>query len=222
VSKTILIAPFEGPLALALAEAAREAGWSAALAVAPRRRGDGSREECAVPEGALCVALPYDPASYVSASALVAAACNALGGLDAAVLVADHQAGSVDPGACKPGDLSALVGARCAGPLFLVRELARRFEARRSGSFLLLAPERPRDAASGPAAALADGAFEGLGRGLFAQAAGACWKAFGVIDASGQADLAARYALSLLEEGRGSKAGRWLRHTGKGGLFGAR
>ena len=222
MNKTILIAPFDGPLAGALAQAAREAGWAAALAVAPRpRAAEGARREEEAPAGAGCVALPYDPASYVSAAALVASACNALGDIEVAVLLADRRAGPADLAACKPGELAALVGGACAGPLYLVRELARRFEERRSGAFLLLAQERPRDAEAGPAAALAEGAFEGLGRGLFARAEGAAWRAFGVTDASGQPDRAARYALSLLDEGRTAKSGRWLRFTGKPGLFGS-
>jgi len=235
VSKTILIAPFDGPLAGALAQAAREAGWAAALATAPRRRAEAPRESVRedardepgaerapeAPEaGAGCVALPYDPESYVSTAALVTAACNALGDIDVAVLVADRRADLVDLSAGKPGELGSLVGGLCAGPLYLVRELARRFEARKSGAILLATPERPRDAGAGAVAALAEGAFEGLGRGLFAQAEGSCWRAFGLVDASGQPDRAARYALSLLEDPRGSKAGRWLRYTGKAGLFG--
>jgi hypothetical protein len=39
-------------------------------------------------------------------------------------------------------------------------------------------------------------------------------------DASGQADRVARYALELLSEPKPTKAGRWLRYSGKGGFFG--
>lgn len=233
MNKTILIAPFDGPLAAALAEAAKGGDWHVALAVSPRatppKAGGPKREEAPAqaPEApaenrgaAGAVVLPYDPASYVSASALVTAASNALGEIETAVIVAGPQAGLADLFACKPGEIGALVGARCAGPLYLVRELARRFEARKSGRILLMTSERPKDAVPGPAAALVEGAFEGLGLGLFAQTAGASWSAFGLIDASGQPERAARYALSLLEDPKASKAGRWLRYTGKNGLFG--
>jgi hypothetical protein len=213
VKKTILIAPYEGPLAAALAAEALSAGWSVALGLvraAPQLPGE-------VPEGA--VIIYYEPRSYVSVASLALSARNAQGELDAAVLVFDPAGAKADFLSGRPGDLAALVEGRCAGPLFLARELVRRFEGRR-GSLLLLAPESPRDAALGPLASMADGAFEGLGTGLFAAAAASTWTAYGIRDASGQPDRAARLALELLGEARPAKAGRWLRHTGKSGIFG--
>ena len=227
MSKTILIAPFDGPLASALAEEASAEGWSVALAMARghtaataaessknqgRAAGDGGR--------AGPIAIAYDPRSYVSISALALSAVNALGELDAAALIFDPSAAKADLLGGKPGELAGLVEERCSGPLFLARELLRRFEARKAGSLIFLAPESPRDAALGPAAAMADGAFEGLGKGIFSAAAGASWLAFGLRDASGQPERAARYALELLGLAKGAKAGRWLRYTGKSGLFG--
>lgn len=232
MKKTILIAPFDGPLASAVAAAARGSGWSTALATSPRAAAKGREapaegrpepEGGALPDqpsGVDTVALPYDPASYVSASALIAAARAALGDIDAAVIVSDRGAGGPDFAATKAGELGALVGANCAGPLYLARELARRFESRKAGKLLLLASEPPRDAALGPIAAMTEGAFEGLGRGLFSVAAGSSWAAFGLVDATGEPDRAARYAMALLEDPRASKAGRWLRFTGKSGIFG--
>lgn len=225
MNKTILIAPFDGPLAGALATEAGQAGWSVALALAdaasPASPPQAETDQAQAPGKAAAVILHYDPRSFVSASALVLSAENALGPLSVAVLVFDPAAAKADFLGAKPGELSSLVEERCSGPLFLARELVRRFEARRSGALLLLAPESPRDAALGPAAAMADGAFEGLGSGLFAAAASAAsWSAFGLRDASGQVDRAARYALELLSEPKPSKAGRWLRYTGKSGLFG--
>jgi hypothetical protein len=230
VSKTILIAPFDGPLAAALASEASADGWSVALALArgpaaaradaSKEAGRGDRATDRADDRAGAITLAYDPGSYVSASSLVLSAMNALGELDAAVLVFDPAAAKADFLSGKPGELSALVEERCSGPLFLARELVRRFEARKAGSILLLAPESPRDAAIGPSAAMAGGAFEGLGTGLFSAAAGAAWSAFGLRDASGQSERAARYALDLLGEPKGAKAGRWLRYTGKSGIFG--
>ena len=223
MKKTILIAPFDGPLAAALASEASAAGWSVALALAGGPKADDSAPE-AVPapelESAGAVTIHYEPRSFVSVAALVLSARNALGELDAAVLVSDPAAAKADFLAGKPGELASLVEERCAGPLFLARELARRFEARKSGRILLLAPESPRDAALGAAAALADGAFEGLGTGLFAAAVGAAWSAYGLRDASGSSARAARYALDLLSEPKPAKAGKWLRFTGKSGIFG--
>jgi hypothetical protein len=221
VKKTILIAPFDGPLAAALASEAGAAGWSVALALA--RGASGAAAEGAAGEAgrAGAAAIAYDSRSFVSASSLILSAENALGPLDAAVLVFDPAAANADLLGAKPGELASLVEERCAGPLFLARELVRRFESRRAGRILLLAPESPRDAALGAASAMADGAFEGLGNGLFAaSAASAAWSAYGLRDASGQADRAARFALELLAEPRPAKAGRWLRYSGKSGIFG--
>jgi hypothetical protein len=221
VSKTILIAPFDGPIAAALAAEAARVGWSVAqaLARAPGQAGalpPGPQDDTVV--GA--AALHYDQRSFVSASALVLSAENAFGSIDAAALVFDPASAKADFLSAKPGELAALVEERCAGPLFLARELARRFEARRSGRLMLLAPESPRDAALGPVAAMADGAFEGLGAGLFAAAAAGGWHAYGLRDASGQSDRFVRFAIELLSEARPTKAGRWLRYSGKSGIFG--
>ena len=159
VTKTILIAPFDGPLASALGTEASAQGWSVALAMV---RGPSAAAAAKAAPGV--VTLAYDPRSYVSASSLVLSAINALGGLDAAILILDPASAKADFLSGRPGELSGLVEERCSGPLFLARELVRRFEARKSGAILLLAPENPRDSALGPIASMASGAFEGLGR----------------------------------------------------------
>jgi len=242
VSKTILIAPFDGPIASAMAAEAEAAGWSAALALVgggggePRSadEAEGAGDE-ASPHGgeaaqdggaarglpaSSSVTVPYEPRSFVSASSLVLSAENALGPLAAAVLVFDPAGAKAELLGAKPGELAALVEERCSGPLFLAREIVRRFEARGGGTLLLVAPESPRDAAPGPAASMAEKAFEGLGSGLFAAAASSPWTAYGLRDASGQADRLARFAVELLASPKPSKAGRWLRFSGKAGLFG--
>ncbi|HET7839238.1 MAG TPA: hypothetical protein VFL04_05730 [Rectinemataceae bacterium] len=218
MKKTMLIAPFGGALAAAIAAEARAAGWAVALAMpGPPRAGQEKTED---DPGGDTATLSYNPSSYVSVAALVLSARNALGEIDAAVLVADRGSGGLDLVASKPGDIAALVEEKCAGPLYLARELVRRFEARRSGSILMLSSEPPRDASSGPSTSLVDSAFEGLGRGLFGLSSGASWRAYGVQDASSQADRAARFALGLLGEAKGAKAGRWIRFTGRTGIFG--
>ncbi len=228
MSKTILIAPFEGPLAAALEERARAAGWSAALGLARSGQGGSARPaeapgavKAAEPAGAArAAAFSYDPRSCASAAALVLSAATALGGLDAAVIASPAAAAKADFPGGKPADIAQLVDERCAGPLYLARELARRFEEKGGGRILLFAQESPRDAEAGPAAALAYGAFEGLGKGLFAASTGGNWYAYGLRDSSGAPDRAARLALELLEEARPARAGRWMRFSGKSGLFG--
>jgi hypothetical protein len=214
----MLIAPFEGPLATALAAEARAAGWAIALAMPgpPRPAAEGEGEDASRETAPLA----YNPASFVSVSALLLAARNALGELDAVVLVSDRGTAALDLAACKPGEISALVERKCTGLLYIARELVKRFEARKTGRLLLLCSEPPRDAALGPTTALAEAAFEGLGRGLFEASSGAAWCAYGIQDASSQPERAARYALGLLGDAKTSKAGRWLRFTGRTGIFG--
>lgn len=220
--KTILIAPFEGPLAAALAERALAAGWKAAFGAARRGSGGsaGPSEGRKAAETADAAVIPYNPRSCASVAALVLSAQNALGGLGAAAIVAPAAGTKAQFPADKPADIAELVDERCAGPLYLARELARLFEERGEGRMLLFAQESPRDAEAGPAAALAYGAFEGLGTGLFAASSGTVWSAYGLRDSSGLPDRAARFALELLEESRPARAGRWMRFSGKSGLFG--
>jgi NAD(P)-dependent dehydrogenase (short-subunit alcohol dehydrogenase family) len=230
VRKTILIAPFEGPLAAALAERASAAGWRTVLGLARRQPPQAAARSAetvarasdppSAPTPAGAASIPYDPRSCASAAALVISAANALGDLGAAVIVAGPASAKADFPAGKPADIAQLVDERCAGPLYLAREIVRRFEDKGFGRILLFAQESPRDAEAGPAAAMSYGAFEGLGRGLFAASVGGAWSAYGLRDSSGAPDRAARFALELLEEPRPSKAGRWMRFSGKSGLFG--
>ncbi len=217
MDKTILIAPYEGVLAAALAERARDTGWSVVLAAAQKTT--SNPQNPAPLPGTKVVA--YEPRSCASVSALILSAANALGKeIEAAVIMSGAVTDKADFPAGRPADIAQLVDTHCAGPLYLARELVRRFEERGRGRILLFALENPRDAEAGPPAALVYGAFEGLGRGLFAASSGKTWNAYGLRDAGGQPDRAARFALELLEEGRPARAGRWIRFSGKSGLFG--
>ncbi len=224
----MLIAPFAGPLAAALAAEARAAGWSVALATARRTArvpenagGDQAGEDKAAEDrSGETEALAYNTGSYVSVAGLVLSARTALGEIDAAVLIADRGLGGLDLAAARPGDISVLIEECCSGPLYMARELMKRFEARKAGRIILLSTEPPRDAALGPVAALIDGAFDGLGRGLFAAAAGTAWAAYGVQDAGAQPERTARLVLGLLTDEKPTKSGRWIRFTGRTGIFG--
>ena len=79
MKKTILIAPFDGTLAAALATEARAEGWSVALALA--RGLSAAPAEC--PQD--LVSISYEPRSYVSATSLAISARNAIGELDAVI-----------------------------------------------------------------------------------------------------------------------------------------
>jgi hypothetical protein len=255
VKKTILIAPFEGPFAAALADEARAAGWAVLLArtdapaqAKPTGKPAAGKEAAPLLEPAEprdFAALPWNPSSYISTSSLFLAGKNALGELDAIVLLAESGNARPDLIEGRPGELEAYLTRSAAGPAFLVRETVRSFEARRApgrdsgrdavrdGALVFVdreadSPASPAGSAAaagsgpsaGPAAALAAGAFRGLAEGVFAMSREASWEAFGVIDRTGDDAELARFVLRLLEAKKSGKSGRWLRHTGKSGLFG--
>ena len=64
-------------------------------------------------------------------------------------------------------------------------------------------------------ASLVQGAFRGLGEGLFDHARGAPWTAWGILDRSGRPEAAVDFALRLLDEQKPAKSGRWLPFNGK-------
>ncbi len=187
-------------------------------AAAPQTEETAGQAEAGSAGHAGVTRLFWNPSSYISASALLLAAENAAGALDAAVLFEGPQ--TVDLLSSAPGAIEAEIEGSCLGPAFLARGLIKRFEEQKTGSILLFQTEAPADTPKGPAACLAASAFRGLGDGLFAQARGAGWQAFGIQDSSGSEAEAARFALRLLEEGKSGKAGRWLRFNGKSGIFG--
>jgi len=162
--------------------------------------------------------LSWNPSSYISTTALLLAAQNAVGPLGAAVIFEGGQ--TVDLLSSAPGSIEAEICAGCLGPSFLARGLIRQFEEQKSGSLLLYQKEIPPETPRGPAAALEAAAFRGLGDGLFEQGRGAGWQVFGILDSGGSEAEAARFAFRLLEDGKGGKTGRWLRFNGKSGIFG--
>ena len=234
MNKTILVAPFDGPYAASLVNEARAAGWRVVLAVPETGAAKPSAEAApgrpAGPqEDSDLVTVAWNPASYVSTSALFLAARNAFGagsagesgfaGVDAAVLFSGAHGLRADLVGGKPGEIEACLQRETLGPAHLVRETLRVFEARKAGSIVFVCPE-PEAGALGPAAALAAGAFKGLGDGVFAAAREAAWEAFGVLDKAGLPAETAKLVVKILEERKGGKSGRWLRFTGKTGIFG--
>jgi len=181
------------------------------------------------------LSIPWNPSSYISTGGLLLAARNALGEIHSAIIICDPGAeraagGRSDLFGGTPGGSQAYIEENCLGPALLIRELVRRFRARRSGRILLLYVDREAEAPLGPSQALIAGAFKGLGEGLFSAAKAeaaknastktASWSAFGVADSSGSPEATARFALKLMDDPKAGKAGRWLRFAGKSGIFG--
>jgi len=230
VSKTILVAPYEGPLAAALVSEARAAGWTVAIAVSgvavsgvagSAGPSEAPAGDAAAPSGVTAFVLT--PGSFVSSTTLFMSVRNALGDPDVVAIVSGSAGGGSVGGADlvggKPGEVEAAIQRETLGPAMLAREALRCFGTKKAGRLVLLGAE-PEGEAQGPAAALAAGAFRGLGDGIFAASKEAPWEAFGILDKGDSPSETARFVLRLLEDGRGGKSGRWLRFTGKPGLFG--
>jgi hypothetical protein len=231
VKKTILIAPFAGPLAAAIAKEARSAGYAVAIALPQAGTAQGAiaaGQKAGAPEsgqpeteGASDLAsLAWNPASYISASALLLSARNALGGeIDAAVILSEAGSFRADLVGGKPGEVETVLDRVTVGPALLAREILRGFEARRQGTLVLVSPD-PAEPQRAPIDALAAGAFRGLGDGIFALSESAAYEAFGVLDRSETVPETARFVIRLIDAKKNGKSGRWLRFTGKPGLFG--
>lgn len=215
----MLLAGDPGPWRDALGGAARASGWRVLLAEPGAAEGSPSSAE----GNSADAVLPWNPASYVSAGALSLAASSEAG-IEALILLSAPEKGERSLFDGPPGSLGAAVEARALGPLWLARETIRRFETRKTGKMLLVSvePGSAEGTASGEEAwpAFVGGAFRGFGEALFDRGRGAPWQAWGVIDRGGKPEALAAFALALLEEGKSSKAGRWLPFSGKGGLFG--
>jgi hypothetical protein len=224
VHRTMIIAPFEGDFATKLAAAARAAGWRTALArtSVPGQEGPGE----GLAEGDDPPRLAWNPASYVSAGALSLSAGSRFDDLETLVIVCDPSDSDRSLFESSPGGLGSSIEAAVAGPVFLAREFARLFGARKSGRILMVSVEgapRHEDGAapgSGAFASLVSSAFRGLGEGLFDRARGASWSAWGIVEKSGKHEAAADFALRLLDEQKTTKSGRWLSFNGKAGIFG--
>jgi len=220
VKKTILIAPSSpSPLGAALADEARMAGWRVVLARPDLAQAGASAPPLAHPEDPDFLELPVNPSSYVSVASLILAVGNAFGDLDAAALVQDSATCRLDLLGATAGEVESSLHREVLGPALLARELLRGFSARGRGS-LLMACVEAETGSLGPAACLAASAFRGLGEGIFTASKESPWEAIGILDKGANPQETARLAIRLLGEKKGGKTGRWLKFTGKPGIFG--
>lgn len=227
VAKNMIIAPGEGPAALAIAQAARNAGWRVISARkqgasgSPRAGASASTSPGDLEGGELI--LGWNPASYISAGALAINAVSA-GPIDALVIVSEPEGEGPSLFDGAPGSLAAGLEEASLGPVWIAREMIRRFESVKAGQLLAVSiegfDETPRAPGEAAWPAFVRSAFRGFGEGLFDRARGAAWKAWGIADRGGKPEALAAFAIALLDEGKGAKSGRWLPFNGKSGLFG--
>lgn len=233
MKKTTLVAPYDEPLARAVAVEARVLGRSVA-ALLPgsgdsretRKGKRGESEEAGdrgagphghAPEEA---SIPWNPPSFVSARSAVLDASVRFGSVDEAVLVVSPRPA---PGlAAKPSELERVLQDRVLSVLWLAREILTHFTARGSsagpGRLILVLADRgqaPRD----PVGAAAFGAVSAFAAALAESAPDAPYDVWAVQDSCPQDDLAAQYIRRILEAPPERRPGRALRFTGKNTLF---
>lgn len=208
MKKTTLAVPAGSPRVDAFVAEARVSGRSVIdMAVA------GSAEPQA--------GLGWNPLSFASARAALIEAETALGGsLDELVLFADPPSGPATIVNSTPRDIEHEVLTWAAGYAELIREAARRFAERGSGTIMLTVAAEDR----GPLGSMAAGALLGLAEGLLGNDQGAA-RYLAIRDESGQPDLLARQIVKMLDDGsheRSRERGRAqvLRFGGRSGIFG--
>lgn len=232
MKKTTLVAPYDEPLARAVAAEARVLGRSVAAllpgADAVRQARKGRREESPELEASdtdLRSAseerpIPWNPSSFVSARAAVLEASVRFGSVDEAVLVISP--GSAPGLTAKPAELERILQDRVLSVLWLARELLTHFTARGSaggpGRLIFVLADRgqlPRD----PVGAAAFGAVSSFASALAESAPDAPYDIWTVQDSCPQDDLAAQYLSRILQAPPERRPGRVLRFTGRNPLF---
>jgi len=169
------------------------------------------------PDASVPPPIPWNPLSYASARAAIVEAENALGApLDELVVFVDPPADAATFAELTPRDIEGAVLSGVAGVAELLREAARRFMARGSGTVALVVAARP---GRGPLSAMVAGALDGLSEGLAATGGGSSWRFVAIRDESDQPEPLARFVLRALDEPP-REQGKVLRHTGRSGLFG--
>ncbi len=166
--------------------------------------------------------LPWNPASAVSARALIVGAENRLGRIDEAVLVCAPPAIRLRADELAPAELDQLADDFMKGWFLLVRELALVFRARKAGTLALVLSESAlagnKDDAPDLFGCAAAASFRAFAQGLLASSFKEPYRVLGFssADAADEAGFA-DFVFKSLDDGRG--AGKWNKY-GKGGLFG--
>lgn len=209
----------ESPTITAIERAARARVRTIEMAVAPIA-------SIAVSAGAATGAAAWNPASPVSARAVVVGAENRLVRVDEAILVCAPFAVRRRPDELVPAEMDRLVDDLIKGWYFIVRELAILFRARGKGSLVFVLAEAGtaggRDEIPDLFGAAAAAAFRALAQGLLAASFKESYDVLAFSsDEPGAEDGLGEFVFKTLDEDRKRNTGKWHKY-GKGGLFGLR
>ncbi|MDR1250338.1 MAG: hypothetical protein LBK63_13690 [Treponema sp.] len=170
------------------------------------------------------IRLDWNPGSPVSARALVLAAENRLGRIDAAILACTPPAARKNAEDLKSADIEIIVNDHIKGWFFLAKELAALFRVRGAGSLALAlsgaASGGDRDGVDliGPSVSAS---FSAFAQGLMASSQHDCYDVFGFTVPAGSSsgggdpgDNAGTFIFRTMEDGKRNR-GKWHKYGGK-------
>jgi len=241
MTRGILIAGNESSLYSAVAAEAVKRVESFASAVIPNRlplpEGGTSRPPRAESSGG-AISLPWNPASPISARAMVLAAENRLTQINDAIVICSPPAVFKTADALLPEEIETMVSDHIKGWFFLIRELSLYFRRAGSGTLSLIVSESGKDALDGegginafglnarnvnswgknnPAdllGASASASFRAFAQGVLASPENEHYqvKGFTTSEAGAETDFAA-WLFKILDEGAGKNSGRWQKFS---------
>jgi hypothetical protein len=218
VKKAILTAPGEHPLAALLAEEALAKGMEALKVLfSPRAKAEAGGVDLAKKDG--IAQANYSPGSFVSARTVFIEALTVFESLEAAIFIySPSEAVRKALSGIDLDEIEEFADTSVKGEMLLVKEAAAYFAGRGRGSLVFVLPTANEEGA-GLFDYVSKSVFKGLAQAAF-DGSTELVPAFG-FQCQAEADRAfARFVLKTIEESPRKTAGRWLKYSGKGGLFG--
>ncbi len=214
MDKSILITGRAAPVTTELAMRTAAKGFTLATAADGRNEsgnGIGELDE-------RIRAVEWKPALPISARGVVQEVCNAFERIDEALVVCAPLAPAVPFHELPPATVEDAVDRAVKGLIYMSKELIGHFSRRGGGtlSFVLHQPERE---LSAPLDGALLGAFERLVDGLFELYANEPIMLRGFRSTGSEPGEFAEHVLAYLMEENPRGGGKWLRHSGRPGLF---
>lgn len=211
MKKTTLVAPFDEPLARAVAGETRLTGRSVAALLPQSKKADSPS-----PDAPAERPIPWNPSSYVSARSAVMETIVRFGGLDEAVFIASP--GPAPDIAGKAVDIERLVQERVLGTLWLVREILSKLSSQGSGRFIFVLAHRDQGIHS-PVMAAAFGALEAFALSLVETTVDSPYEIWTLQNTCPQDDITAQYIRRILDSSSDRRGSRVIKFSGKTGIF---
>jgi NAD(P)-dependent dehydrogenase (short-subunit alcohol dehydrogenase family) len=170
-----------------------------------------------VPEDA-AGSTPWNRRSPLSARSVLLRAVNVLGTLDEAIIVYSSEDKFRPFHELTAAEMEAKIDADVKGYLFIMKEVLAHFMRQRRGT-LSLVFQRPSESLGSPLEASSAAAFRSIGDELFAAYQNEPIFLRGFESASDQPREFSQFVMTAAQEKPERSRGKWLRYTGKSGLF---